>query len=67
MENLDPHLPPNQEWKMVCFSLKRLPRLFKGGGGGGGFQAAKKVLSDSIGLVDFAIRQVNSLLQLPDW
>ena len=64
MENLDPHPRPNQEWKMVCFSLKRLPRLFKGGGG---FQAAKKVLSDSIGLVDFAIRQVNSLLKLPDW
>ena len=51
MENLDPHLPPNQEWKMVCFALKRLPHLFMGGGGGG-FQDVKKVLSDSIGLMD---------------
>ena len=50
MENLDPHLPPNQEWKMVCFALKRLPHLFMGGGGG--FQDVKKVLSDSIGLMD---------------
>ena len=35
--------------------------------GDGGFQGAKKVVSDSTGLVDFAIRQVNSLLKLPDW
>ena len=29
-------------------------------------QRAKKVLSDSLGLVDFAIRLVNSVFNLPD-
>ena len=29
-------------------------------------QSAKKVVSDSPGLVDFAIRLVNSVLNLPD-
>ena len=29
-------------------------------------QRAKKVMSDSLGLVDFAIGQVNSVLNLPD-
>ena len=29
-------------------------------------QRAKKVMSDSLGLVDFAIRLVNSVLNLPD-
>ena len=29
-------------------------------------QHAKKVMSDSLGLVDFAIRLVNSVLNLPD-
>ena len=31
-----------------------------------GFQHAKKVLSDSPGLVDFAIGLVNSVFNLPD-
>jgi len=35
--------------------------------GDGGFWGAKKVVSDSIGLVGFAIGQVNTLLKLPDW
>ena len=30
-------------------------------------QRAKKVVSDSPGLVDFAIALVNSVLNLPDW
>jgi len=30
-------------------------------------QRAKKVVSDSPGLVDFAIGLVNSFLNLPDW
>ena len=30
------------------------------------FQRAKKVLSDSLGLVDFAIGLVNSVFNLPD-
>ena len=30
-------------------------------------QRAKKVVSDSPGLVDFAIGQVNSVFNLPDW
>ena len=30
------------------------------------FQRAKKVVSDSPGLVDFAIRLVNSVFNLPD-
>ena len=30
-------------------------------------QRAKKVVSDSPGLVDFAIGLVNSVLNLPDW
>ena len=30
------------------------------------FQRAKKVVSDSPGLVDFAIRLVNSVINLPD-
>ena len=30
-------------------------------------QRAKKVVSDSPGLVDFAIGQVNSVINLPDW
>ena len=30
-------------------------------------QRAKKVMSDSLGLVDFAIRLVNSVLNLPRW
>ena len=30
------------------------------------YQPAKKVVSDSAGLVDFAIRLVNSVLNLPD-
>ena len=29
-------------------------------------QRAKKVVSDSLGLVDFAIGQVNSVFNLPD-
>ena len=29
-------------------------------------QCAKKVVSDSLGLVDFAIRLVNSVFNLPD-
>ena len=29
-------------------------------------QCAKKVVSDSLGLVDFAVRLVNSVLNLPD-
>ena len=29
-------------------------------------QCAKKVVSDSLGLVDFVIRLVNSVLDLPD-
>ena len=64
MENLDPHLPPNQGWKMVFFALKSSPPLFKGGWG---FSGAKKVVSDSTGLVDFAFGQANTLLKLPDW
>ena len=32
----------------------------------GPFQGAKKVVSDSPGLVDFAIGLVNSVLNLPD-
>ena len=31
-----------------------------------GIQRAKKVVSDSPGLVDFAIRLVNSVFNLPD-
>ena len=30
------------------------------------YQLAKKGVSDSLGLVDFAIRQVNLVLNLPD-
>ena len=30
-------------------------------------QRAKKVVSDSLGLVDFAIGLVNSVFNLPDW
>ena len=30
-------------------------------------QLAEKVVSDSLGLVDFAIGLVNSVLNLPDW
>ena len=30
------------------------------------YQQAKKVVSDSLGLVDFAIGLVNSVLNLPD-
>ena len=30
-------------------------------------QGAKKVVSDSLGLVDFAIELVNSVFNLPDW
>ena len=30
-------------------------------------QSAKKVVSDSTGLVDFTTRLVNSVLNLPDW
>ena len=30
-------------------------------------QGAKKVVSDSLGLVDFAIGLVNSVFNLPDW
>ena len=32
-----------------------------------GHQRAKKVVSHSLGLVDFAIRLANSVLNLPDW
>ena len=32
----------------------------------GGYQRAKKVVSDSPGLVDFAIRLVNSVFNLPE-
>ena len=30
------------------------------------FQRAKKIVSNSLGLVDFAIRLVNSVLNMPD-
>ena len=30
-------------------------------------QGANKVVSDSLGLVDFAIGLVNSVFNLPDW
>ena len=36
------------------------------GGKGAMIQRAKKVVSDSPGLVDFAIRLVNSVFNLPD-
>ena len=35
-------------------------------GNGKHYQRAKKVVSDSPGLVDFAIRLVNSVVNLPD-
>ena len=31
-----------------------------------GLQCAKKVVSDNLGLVDFAVRLVNSVLNLPE-
>ena len=63
MENLTSHLPPNQGQKMVCFVLREVTSFIKGGMGG--FRRAKKVVSDSIGLVDFAIGQGILFLSCP--
>ena len=56
------YTPPMGEWQYTC-SIKNLPQRLENNTV---YQRAKKVVSDSPGLVDFAVGLVIFVLNLPD-